>query len=190
MGLWKNRNTKLWEDTARSPLDLLFGCMTWLEEFQKSRASEKMPRQPNLYAWQSPAADTLKLNIDGAYVPHLTKGGIGGILRNSRGNVVAAFQRLVHFVSSAFHVELLATQAGLELIRRHNYRSVVIETDCQIAVQDICSASPVLTQYGTLIVDIQTTFKNLQLVRLCFGPRTCNRVAHRLAGIAFESNSC
>ncbi|KAM5569502.1 hypothetical protein ABKV19_016829 [Rosa sericea] len=186
-GLWTNRNAMLWEDTAGTAPDILFKCLSWLDEFQKSRASASIMRSSTLHTWKPSCTAEFKLNIDGAFMPQMTKGGIGGLLRTSNGSVAAAFHSVSQFVSSAYHVELLAIHVGLEFLQQHNFGSVTIETDCQTAVHDIYSCLAMPTVYGTLIEDIQATLKGLQQVQISYAPRTCNRAAHRLASIGFES---
>ncbi|XP_024171637.1 uncharacterized protein LOC112177585 [Rosa chinensis] len=187
-GLWTNRNTKLWEDTTSSTADILFKCLSWLAEFQKSSATPPTPRSYTPPTWEPAKTAEFKHNIDGAFMPHMTKGGIGGLLRTSSGKVAAAFHFVSPFISSAYHVELLAILAGLELIKQHDYRYVFIETDCQVAVHDIYFCSSIRTVYESIIDDIQDTLKEMQHVQICYVPRTCNRAAHCLASIGFESD--
>lgn len=53
------------------------GC---LHEFKISKVS-----------WQPPANDVVKLNIDGNIIGNPGSIGIGGICRNSQGNLLIAF---------------------------------------------------------------------------------------------------
>ncbi|XP_024190675.1 uncharacterized protein LOC112194687 [Rosa chinensis] len=137
--------------------------------------------------WSPASNATLTLNVDGAFLSQLTKGGLGGALRDSRGIVHAAYQIAAPFVSSALHAELLAIKVGLQLLSLHNFQSVCIQSDCLLVVQDINGNSTNHTEYGTLIEDIQFMLQQLQQIHVSYTPRTCNKIAHRLANLAFES---
>ncbi|KAL6189330.1 hypothetical protein ACLB2K_040719 [Fragaria x ananassa] len=126
-GLWKNRNAKLWEDKMQTALD-------------KSRIPAISAAQQTSEVW-SPAS-TLKLNVDGAYLEHRQNGGVGGILRNSSGNFIAAYTTPVMHISSDLHVELLAIREGIDLIQKMQLQQVVIETDCLQAVNGLYSSAP------------------------------------------------
>ncbi|PRQ32305.1 hypothetical protein RchiOBHm_Chr5g0044911 [Rosa chinensis] len=78
-GLWTNRNTNLWEDPARTTSDIFFNSMTWLEEFQKSNTINAAWKQRITHIWQPTFGNEFKLNMDGPFIPQLTRGGIGGV---------------------------------------------------------------------------------------------------------------
>ncbi|XP_024200518.1 uncharacterized protein LOC112203841 [Rosa chinensis] len=108
-------------------------------------SNARKPAVPNLpravQHWQ--AADTLKLNVDGAYLPQGTRGGVGGVLCDSNGQFRAAFSKPVCHVSSAQHTELLAIKVGLDLVQHMQLQNIIIEMDCLQAVTDITSLAPI-----------------------------------------------
>ncbi|KAL6228156.1 hypothetical protein ACLB2K_002110 [Fragaria x ananassa] len=112
--LWKNRNSMLWENTSRPTNDIFLGTMTWLEEFHKARHTTKSSKKKSGEKWTA-SSYASKLNVDGAFLPSLTQGGVEGILRDCNGSFIAAYNKPVHYVASAQHVELMAIRAALEL---------------------------------------------------------------------------
>ncbi|XP_024190432.1 uncharacterized protein LOC112194424 [Rosa chinensis] len=82
-GLWKNRNHKLWEGRVQSSHDIMLGCLAWLEEFQHARQVPTSRVHNIVNKWQP--AEIPKLNVDGAFLPHASHGGVGGVLRSSNG---------------------------------------------------------------------------------------------------------
>ncbi|XP_062014370.1 uncharacterized protein LOC133730878 [Rosa rugosa] len=65
--LWKNRNSKLWDNHSRSAADLFLSSMAWLEDFQKARESSN-PKQSLVRAHWMPASNhLLKLDVDGTF---------------------------------------------------------------------------------------------------------------------------
>ncbi|XP_062028495.1 uncharacterized protein LOC133744394 [Rosa rugosa] len=184
-GLWRNRNAKLWENKMQTVTDIKLGCFTWLEDFQKASKPALQTAMQTTKIWKP--ASALKLNVDGAYLEHRIKGGVGGILRDSMGHFTSAYLKPVNYVSSAFHVELLAIREGIDLVQKFKLQQVVIETDCLLAVNAIHSSAPNLSSLGSLINDIQAAMRCNPGVQITFASRSCNRIAHRLANIAYES---
>ncbi|XP_062005868.1 uncharacterized protein LOC133723047 [Rosa rugosa] len=114
--LWKNRNNLLWQGTQQTAQDLLLSSLSWLEEFQKARAptSQKL-KQPRCF-WKPPVYGSLKLNVDASFLPNQTTGGVGGVLRNDTGQVLAAFAGPIMHAASPKQSELYAIRAGLDLV--------------------------------------------------------------------------
>ncbi|XP_062014108.1 uncharacterized protein LOC133730558 [Rosa rugosa] len=183
-GLWKNRNNKLWEDNAQSPNDIMLGCLSWLNEFQQARKMPTARSQAGVHRWKP--ANILKLNADGAFASQFSHGGTCGVLRSSTGSFVAAFMKPVHHVCSAKQVELLAIQEGLHFLKQFRVQQAVIETDCLLAVQDLARTDVNMSELSNLVHDIQQALEDMQGVQISFASRSCNKVAHRLASLAFD----
>lgn len=79
--------------------------------------------------WQTPHANTLKINVDGAWKPGTTEGGVDVVVRNSTGKfVVDCTVKLVN-VFSAQQVEALAARTGTVLAMERGFQNVVFEGD-------------------------------------------------------------
>ncbi|KAL6184175.1 hypothetical protein ACLB2K_045579 [Fragaria x ananassa] len=112
-----------------------------------------MPSSQSRSRW-SPPTQGIKLNVDGAYLPNESEGGVEGILRNTQGHALAAFANHVSFVNSAKHIELLAIKAALEWLSQQGYKEGHIETDCKVVVLDLRVANFSDMEYANLIDDI------------------------------------
>ncbi|XP_024163799.1 uncharacterized protein LOC112170711 [Rosa chinensis] len=146
--------------------------MAWYEEFLqaiRSMTSVSHKRTKAATFWFPPMVGMLCLNVDGTYVPSLQHGGIGGVLRNEKGEFIAGFAYRVPNVSSPYHTELLAIKYGLEIIQ-------ALEED-----QD-------LSPLGTIVEEIKGLLAALQSIGVHHTYRTANHVAHRLAGLGFDSD--
>ena len=60
--------------------------------------------------WQPPPVDKVKANFDGAVFEVDQEGGIGVVLRNSAGRVLAALSERVMILVSVEILEMLATR--------------------------------------------------------------------------------
>ncbi|XP_035551051.1 uncharacterized protein LOC118349649 [Juglans regia] len=91
-------------------------------------------RQPMMISWTQPRASWFKLNVDGACRGNLGSCGGGGVVRNDRGKLVAAFlAKFTHGTNN--EVELRALIHGLLLCRDLDIRKLEIECDSMLVVQ-------------------------------------------------------
>ncbi|XP_062012980.1 uncharacterized protein LOC133729456 [Rosa rugosa] len=138
----QNRNDKLWSDNAKNASTIVACTMAWRT---KARVH-----------WSPPMSGLLCMNVDGAYVSSLQHGGIGGVLRNEKGEFIAGFAYRVTNVSSAYHAELLAIKSGLELIQVLGVSNVAIKSDCLEAVKAVTAEDH---DFSTLRIIVEE-FKN------------------------------
>lgn len=84
--------------------------------------------------WQPPPEGSLKLNVDGSFMPAISSMGTGGVLRNHQGNWVAGFSTF-EGKGDILQAELLAVKNGLTLAWQLGFRKIHCETDCLEAIQ-------------------------------------------------------
>ncbi|XP_061993490.1 uncharacterized protein LOC133711375 [Rosa rugosa] len=197
--IWKNRNNMFWHGTSQSHNEMMFAALSWLEGFRKARSSTQ-PSQDlkRKHKWQPDTEGKWKFNVDGSFIPHQTKvlyhikpKGLGGVLRDSRGNFKAAFTLPVQHVESTKHVELLAINEGLKLMCSFPEQPVIVETECLDATLDLKNPKWDLLAYIAIMADIRALLQSKDSkpeIQICFAHRTYNRVAHRLASVAFDDN--
>ncbi|PRQ20409.1 putative ribonuclease H-like domain-containing protein [Rosa chinensis] len=186
--IWKNKNSMLWDNTSRPAADLFLSAMTWLDEFKKAQASSEINRSQGIERWQPAQGSLVKINVDGAFLPSLNHGGLGGIVQDSNGQFMGALDHSVPHISSAKQAELLAIRVGLDLLQQLHLDRAIVETDCLTVVQDIAYKNAALTEFGSIIDDILMLLRSMPEVQIKYAPWSCNKVAHRLASIGSESH--
>ncbi|XP_024200039.1 uncharacterized protein LOC112203281 [Rosa chinensis] len=97
-GIWKNRNTQVWEGSKQHPHDVVLMTMSWLEDFVKANGDGKQ-QSPRSNSWSKPPEVWLKCNIDGAFKAQSGQSGMGFVFRDSRGQFRAANARPLLYVS-------------------------------------------------------------------------------------------
>lgn len=70
---------------------IMLTSLSWLEEFRKARQAEAKRKKRAKASWKPVLNGFLKLNVDGSFLPQITHGGTGGVLRNNTGQFQAAF---------------------------------------------------------------------------------------------------
>lgn len=186
---WKNRNEKLWKNSEMNAPSLLSMTMAWYDEFlQHSQRGLVDPcKSPQMRkSWSPPPEGSLKMNVDGAFLPTFQFGGVGGVLCDHQGSFIAAFSYRKESVSSPLHCELLAIHDGLLFLQAMDVSNVIINSDCQLAVQALSNSNEDLSVLGNLVEDIKVLLSSLPSISFSHAYRTSNTVAHRLAGLGFD----
>ncbi|XP_024161795.1 uncharacterized protein LOC112169082 [Rosa chinensis] len=188
--LWKNRNGNLWNDISKTAHEIVVATITWYQQFLQTqqRPKQDKPTYPGKYL-TSPVQQQLKINVDGAFLPPQTTGGIGGVIRRKDGSFVACFSKVVQHVSSPKHVELLAIREGIDFLRQIGAQDACLESDCKVAIQEIGDDDFELHEHANLLLDIHHNRHFVRGLDFLFAPRTANAVSHRLAAMAYESNT-
>ncbi|XP_062014340.1 uncharacterized protein LOC133730842 [Rosa rugosa] len=187
--LWKNRNDLLWNGTKKSADALVLSSLAWLEDYTKAQLVEKSSHSKPRKTWTPATSGIQKLNVDGSFIPNTTLGGVGGVLRDGAGQFHAAFAKPIPNVASARQVELRAVEAGLNLVATLQLSTVVIETDCMDVISSIGDMQSTYVHEEGLIDNIRQVLHQRPHIFLQYAPRACNRVAHRLANLAYEDSN-
>ena len=129
------------------------------------------------------------MNYDGAIFQEQGKVGIGVVIRNSEGGVMASLSQQIPLLTIVAQVEALAVCRVVEFARELGFIRVIIEGDSESICKDLSNLSPSLALHGLLIQDAQElalSFLKISFSHVC---RQGNVVAHCLARRAILSES-
>ena len=129
------------------------------------------------------------MNYDGAIFQEQGKVGIGVVIRNSEGGVMASLSQQIPLPTIVAQVEALAVCRVVEFARELGFIRVIIEGDSESIWKDLSNLSPSLALHGLLIRDAQElalSFLKISFSHVC---RQGNVVAHCLARRAILSES-
>lgn len=111
--------------------------------------------------------------------------GLGAVIRNSHGEVVAA---AVHTVKSAGDVEIAEAKAvlwGIQAAITAGAASVIIESDSK-GVIELINNKGTLTEIFLVIFDVLETKKSFQNFKAQHVSRSRNTLAHSMAKLALR----
>ncbi|KAK3211629.1 hypothetical protein Dsin_016335 [Dipteronia sinensis] len=189
--LWENRNSAIHNGSYRAAADLLDWSSSLLVEFQGTKkaflSTERLPlhsRPPN---WLPPLFGLLKLNSDAAVRAGCDEIGLGAVIRDAYGRVVAAVSKSVASTVTAELAKLLALREGLLLAKSFNLIISVAEVDATNVASMLNSDIPSLCDVFFLITDIKGLCKVVGDCRCQAISRLGNSLAHHLAALAFSS---
>ncbi|KAK8508958.1 hypothetical protein V6N11_035565 [Hibiscus sabdariffa] len=106
-----------------------------------------------LHVWEAPPFGFVKINVDGVMVTDGSKGGIGGILRDSTGTCLASFSLPIG-PGPAVLAELEAVKQGLELffsLSELQGSRLILESDCSTVVDWISNLTPCPPAFVSLV---------------------------------------
>ncbi|XVF21358.1 hypothetical protein REPUB_Repub12eG0083500 [Reevesia pubescens] len=101
--------------------------------------------------WQPPPDGIMKINVDAAFCNLDSTAQLGVVIRDSRGDVNCSAVVTKHFILSVLVGELEAILFGLDIAREMGFNSILLETDCQVAVKEIHKLGTSLLSCGNLV---------------------------------------
>lgn len=86
------------------------------------------------HRWKKPQRDWFKCNVDGSFIDENTTSKAGWVIRDDKGSYKGSVQAKGMKVSSPLESELQAILMSMQFCWSRGYRRVIIEGDCQKAV--------------------------------------------------------
>ncbi|KAL4347254.1 hypothetical protein GQ457_17G008900 [Hibiscus cannabinus] len=164
---------------------MIFVCVCPLQE-------SSHPRCPHRYCsprWRPPPTGSVKINVDGAFLPSARLGAVGVLARDSSGVVLGSFTRPVPVIGPASAVEASALFAGLEFAIARGWASALVESDAAVLVNKLHRPTSDLSLLGELLAPSRNLVAASRgCLRVGFVPRSANSAAHTLASWAFQHN--
>lgn len=108
--------------------------------------------------WTAPSEGQLRLDVDASFPVASEYCGIGGVIKNHEGQLVAAFGRVLPNPGSVIMGELLAIKKGLIYVKERGFHHVNVSSDSLLAVQAVTKPVDDLSYVGTCASCIQELF--------------------------------
>uniref|UniRef100_A0A803NWY3 RNase H type-1 domain-containing protein n=1 Tax=Cannabis sativa TaxID=3483 RepID=A0A803NWY3_CANSA len=189
--IWNRRNKKrlnlkllpneLWANWAQLEAEEL------LNHYHSKETTLEV--NPNIEKrWEPPKPGVYCLNNDTSVPKNGINGGLGALIRNHLGEVVAAEIQLQQGTYSVEVAEVLALRMGIQLAIKMAAYPYIIQTDCLRVVNYLNRISQATTDWSALLDDIRETPEFVHCLAVQHISRDCNRSAHSLAKEALVSN--
>ncbi|XP_075675246.1 uncharacterized protein LOC142644544 [Castanea sativa] len=127
--------------------------------------------------WEPPPESAFKLNFDAAIFSEVNRTGVGAIIRNYKGEVMAAMSAREPTVHSSEEGELLACRKTIDA----GFSRLVLEGDNVNVIKAISSQEANISLLGNVVEDIKHLIRGLQWVSISHIRHSGNKVAHGLA---------
>ncbi|KAK2645061.1 hypothetical protein Ddye_020256 [Dipteronia dyeriana] len=126
-------------------------------------------------------AGLFKINTDAAIDASTGRVGVGVIIRDYNGMVIASCTQSIYLNYSLVLVESVVVLRGLRFAFKSGIWPCVIESDSQVVVLMVNSGSSPLDEIGLIVDDIADMMNSIPRCRVCFISRKANMAAHYLA---------
>ncbi|KAL5754526.1 hypothetical protein ACOSP7_022746 [Xanthoceras sorbifolium] len=188
-GIWFNRNAGVHSGVVRSAevlLSWISGLLVEFKDTHRALAASKGGPTTAATVWSCPPPGMLKLNTDVAVKPGNDCVGVGAVIRDSSGLVVAAVSKTLLGCFSAETGEMLALREGLLLARNLGLNVQLIEVDACNVVSSVLGSDSCCGENGLIVLDIKALLKVVRFVKCQAISRKSNGVAHNLASLALS----
>ena len=130
--------------------------------------------------WSPPQPPFLKINYDGAVFWDSNSAGLGAMVRDIMGGVLASLVDNIPPPQTVVDVETVVARKGIMLARDLNLSSTVLEGDSEIITRAIQAEEQSLASYGNLIEEIRLHADSFLNFRISHVKIKRNSVAHSL----------
>nr|POF26715.1 putative ribonuclease h protein [Quercus suber] len=185
MQIW-TRHNKLRVGDAIAPLGMINQLASAsLHEFHQSSLNPpKAPSLPKVSKWLPSPSSWVKINFNGATFNNTSSAGLGAIIQNDMGLVLAAFTQPIPLPTSIEMVEVLAARGALYFAKDLGFNKVIMEGDSEIIIKALNSGGLSSSSFGQIVKDVKVMSSSLMSVLFSHTRRQGNRVAHGLARLA------
>ena len=181
--LWGNRNEVRNGGKRLSEMELCCDATMWLLEFQEVTVSA-LPWMSGLIlqqSWLPPSDPLYKVNVDGAVFKARNESGVGAIVRDANGLVVATLSKKIHTPLGPLEVEAKAFELGLEFAKDIGLQEFILEDDSLNVVRVLQGLSFPPVSVMPIIYEIQSSTHDIRKVLFSHVYRNGNKPAHMLA---------
>ncbi|XP_075645735.1 uncharacterized protein LOC142616862 [Castanea sativa] len=139
--------------------------------------------------WTAPTLDSYKINYDGALSTTDNKSGIGIVVRDYHGEVIASLIQQLDQAYQPVEVEAMAASKAVEFGSELGIQRAIIEGDSAVVVKSLTSKECGLTPYSQLLNDVSLFSGFYSQLSYSHVKRDGNKVAHSLAKLALTTQS-
>uniref|UniRef100_A0A2C9VS60 RNase H type-1 domain-containing protein n=1 Tax=Manihot esculenta TaxID=3983 RepID=A0A2C9VS60_MANES len=182
-----DRNRVVWSQKYASTRFVVCSAFSFLHSWRNARDFRPLCRSgqfsDNPYCkWKKPDAGWTKANVDAAVFE--SKGAVGAVFRDDVGRFVGGYSKIFEGISDPTLLEMLAIRESLSWLKNRGRSKVIVESDCQVAVDQLGFLDSGSSMFLETCRDCQYVLSTLQDVRVEFIRRTANFAAHPLVRAA------
>uniref|UniRef100_A0A7N2LJB8 RNase H type-1 domain-containing protein n=2 Tax=Quercus lobata TaxID=97700 RepID=A0A7N2LJB8_QUELO len=128
-GIWTNRNEVRHGKNRKPAAVLAKWTKSYLEDYLMANHSTRPYKESTEVTWQLPKPPWFKANMDGAVFSQQKEAGVGVVIRDHFGAVVAAVSRKLKAPLGALEVEAKAMEEAVNFAWDMGIRECIFESD-------------------------------------------------------------
>lgn len=184
--LWFNRNAVIKGGKVFEPAELVSSVVSLIDEWESIWVKERRVVRRARGAWFPPDRNWYKVNFDGALFTDQNRAGVGVVVRNDLGQVMAACSLKIQSLADPAHVEAMAALKVAQFASEMGFRDFSLEGDSLTIINAINGGMTDLSPIGHLIEGTKSILALSNCKRVSHVYRECNGAAHGLARQAWS----
>ena len=131
--IWFNRNKTRLGNACQSPHEIVHKARVLLLEYQHAHLHPPLFKNDSNTRWVPPVFPWYKVNVDAVVLSNLGTTGIGVIIRDHEGSVIAAMSKRLPLMLGPLEAEAKAVDEAVLFAWEVGIRDIIFETDSCIA---------------------------------------------------------
>ncbi|KAK9992106.1 hypothetical protein SO802_027091 [Lithocarpus litseifolius] len=179
--IWANRNEVRQGGIKKTGVALVKWSAQYLAEYRGVNSSpEPIPRSQDV-RWSPPPRTRYKINVDGAVFKTQKSAGVGVLIRDDQGLIVAALSQKINAPLGALEVEAKAVEVALQFARDVGISDLIIEGDSFVIYNALSGHSTPPSSVASVISGALAFCVLFHRVEFSHIRRQGNKLAHLLA---------
>ncbi|XP_024041104.1 uncharacterized protein LOC112098855 isoform X3 [Citrus clementina] len=191
--IWYARNRVVNEGKQEDPQITAARAAATVESYLRIKCPnvQVVPSQHNnnQQVWNPPPIGWYKVNVDAAIQMADSKAGLGVVVRDSSGKILAAAVQSTGFRGDVACMEAEAVLFGIQVACQAKCDPIIIESDSLEVVELSLQRKSSMAEICWAVEEIQACLKNQSRASIQFVHRNFNVVAHSLAKVALDFES-
>ena len=180
--IWIGRNAKVFEGKRFDFMEVANRAVRGVVEFNREKecVDKREEGEEMEVRWGAPMEGVYKLNTDAAMIKD--RGiGMGGVVRDSEGDVMLATSCGMRGIENVEIAEALSARHGLQVTVEAGLRNLIVEVDCKKLFNHLQSRICEISPFGKIVADILALSTHCSSLSFSHVKRQGNKVAHLLA---------
>ena len=136
--IWSNRNEVRNGGKKKSGCELVQWTSRYLREYYVALDRPATVPDVQVARWAPPPPDRYNVNVDGAIFKAQKAAGVGVLIRDCHGQVIAALSKRINAPLGPLETEAKAVEAGVQFARDIGIQDVILEGDSLTVVNALC----------------------------------------------------
>ncbi|KAH9649551.1 rnase h domain-containing protein [Citrus sinensis] len=132
---WYSRNRSIFENVEQDPHITVAKADATVEAYARVKMGKILAAASNTpeksSSWLPPPQGLFKANVDAAINEEKRKAGLGVVIRDSNGEVIAAAVNRTPFYGNVAQAEAAAVNFGIQIAMEADLLPLTVETDCK-----------------------------------------------------------
>ncbi|XP_042958097.1 uncharacterized protein LOC122293634 [Carya illinoinensis] len=188
--IWRRRNDLVFNQTFSSPQLIVRQAYQKIDDLNALLSQQTINPTiiPQTIQWTAPPLDVYKINWDSAVDKLNCKVGVGTLIRDWEGRVIACMRMCISLFPDPYLAEAIGALHSVKLALDIGLKQINLEGDAMNVVNDIKGNKDSWKHSGLIITDIKQLLLSFDSFTVDYVPRNCNGLAHCLARDALHIN--